>query len=132
MITRSKQKCLVLSWSGRTCHAATDDVDFDAGSDSNVGTSRNAAGKTLEKADGLVHVSTADYFVEQRLGRARSVGAAKFRAEGARIAIDRYGGGSRPRIDGGGQVEDAVRLRNVQFIEVPNLEVTNHGEVLPG
>jgi hypothetical protein len=39
-------------------------------------------------------------------------------------SIDRYGQGLRPRIDGAGQVEDAARLHNVQFIEVRNLEVT--------
>src|SRR5436190_1917894 len=49
-------------------------------------------------------------------------------AEGAPIRIDRYDAGARPRIDGGGKVDDAVRLHNVQFIEVRNLEVTNQGE----
>ena len=48
-------------------------------------------------------------------------------AEGAPIVFDRYGEGTRPRIDGGGQVEDAIRLYNVQQIEVRNLEVTNLG-----
>ncbi|MEI9970844.1 MAG: hypothetical protein WDO73_01650 [Ignavibacteriota bacterium] len=41
--------------------------------------------------------------------------------------IDRYGKGARPRIDGAGQVEDALRLYNVQWIEVRNLELTNQG-----
>jgi hypothetical protein len=49
-------------------------------------------------------------------------------AEAAPIVIGRYGRGARPRIDAGGQVDDAIRLYNEQFIEVRDLEVTNHGE----
>ena len=48
-------------------------------------------------------------------------------AGGAPIVVDRYGSGPKPRIDGAGQVEDAVKLYNVQHIEVRNLEITNHG-----
>ena len=44
------------------------------------------------------------------------------------MQIDRYGEGAKPKIDGAGQVEDAVRLYNLQNIELRNLEVTNHGE----
>ncbi len=43
------------------------------------------------------------------------------------LIIDRFGEGSKPKIDGAGQVEDVVRLYNIQNIEVRNLEITNHG-----
>ncbi|HEY3442179.1 MAG TPA: right-handed parallel beta-helix repeat-containing protein [Paludibaculum sp.] len=46
----------------------------------------------------------------------------------APIVIDRYGKGAMPRIDGGGSGTDAVLLKNQQWIELRNLEVTNHGE----
>ena len=49
-------------------------------------------------------------------------------AEGAPIVIDRYGKGAMPCIDGGGNGEDAVLLKNQQWIELRNLEVTNRGE----
>ena len=47
--------------------------------------------------------------------------------EGAPIVIDRYGKGSLPRIDGDGAVEDAILIKNQEWIEVRNVEVTNRG-----
>ncbi len=47
-------------------------------------------------------------------------------APGAPVIIDRYGRGAMPRIEGGG--EDAVLLKNQQWIELHNLEVTNRGD----
>jgi hypothetical protein len=47
-------------------------------------------------------------------------------AEGSPV-IDRYGSGPLPRIDAGGEFADAIRLYNIQFIELRHLEVTNHG-----
>ncbi|MEU4223445.1 carboxypeptidase regulatory-like domain-containing protein [Nonomuraea sp. NPDC026600] len=44
---------------------------------------------------------------------------------GAPITIDRYGAGGKPRVDGEGQVGDAVRLFNQEFWTIRNLEVTN-------
>lgn len=49
-------------------------------------------------------------------------------AEGRPIVIDREGSGPRPRIDANGKFEDAILIRNQQWIEVRNLEATNHGE----
>ncbi|MFI7700294.1 carboxypeptidase regulatory-like domain-containing protein [Nonomuraea sp. NPDC049480] len=44
---------------------------------------------------------------------------------GAPITVDRYGDGGKPRIDGAGQVGDAVRLFNQEHWTIRNLEVTN-------
>jgi hypothetical protein len=38
-----------------------------------------------------------------------------------------YGGGVKPVIDGGGEVEDAVLLKNQEYWEISNLEITNTG-----
>lgn len=46
----------------------------------------------------------------------------------APIVIDRYGKGAMPRIDGSGSGTDAVLVKNQQWIELRNLEVTNRGE----
>lgn len=43
------------------------------------------------------------------------------------IRIGRYGEGDRPRIDGQGSVSDTLLLRNVEFWEVSDLEITNEG-----
>lgn len=109
------------------CRAATYYLDFEGGSDSNAGTAKNAAWKTLEKING-VKVQPGDRILLKSgsawQGQLAPSGSG---AEGSPVVIDRYGPGARPRIEGGGRVEDAVRLYNLQFIEVRNLEVTNHG-----
>lgn len=48
------------------------------------------------------------------------------------ITIDRYGTGAAPRVDGAGQVADAVRLSNQQFWTIRGLEVTNQATGTPG
>jgi len=48
-------------------------------------------------------------------------------AEGAPITVQRTGGGKRPRIDVGGVAENAVEIRNAQYVIVSGLELTNSG-----
>jgi hypothetical protein len=108
-------------------HGAAWFVDSAAGNDANAGNSAAAAWRTLKR------VAEADFQPGDRiLLRCGSV----FREQlaphssgspGAPIVIDRYGEGPMPRIDAGDVSEDAVLLRNVQHIEVRNLEVTNRG-----
>lgn len=43
------------------------------------------------------------------------------------ITIGKYGDGPPPRVDGEGQVLDTLLLRNVEFWEVSDLEITNLG-----
>lgn len=42
--------------------------------------------------------------------------------------VDYYGGGVLPRIDGDGLAEDTVLLKNQEYWEIQNLEITNRGE----
>jgi hypothetical protein len=103
-------------------------VDSASGSDANAGTAMSKPWKTLEKVNGS-ELEAGD----RVLFKSGSVWQGQLApkssgAEGAPIVIGRYGRGARPRIDAGGQVDDAIRLYNVQFIEVRDLEVTNHGE----
>jgi hypothetical protein len=46
-------------------------------------------------------------------------------ASGSPVTVDRYGDGANPRIDGGGAVNDAVRLSDQEFWAIKHLEVTN-------
>lgn len=107
--------------------AATYFVDSTKGSDSNTGTSAGTPWQSLTK------VNSAQFKPGDRiLFRSGSVWQGQLApkasgAEGRPISLDRYGEGNRPRIDGAGQVADAVLLRNVQYIEVSGLEVTNQG-----
>src|ERR1700758_1470577 len=43
------------------------------------------------------------------------------------ITIDKYGGDALPVINGAGLAEDTVLLKNQEYWEVRNLEITNHG-----
>ena len=117
----------LLLTTGLTLQGGTYYVDSAAGSDRNAGTSEQAPWKTLDKVNaGQFHPGDRILFKSGSVFRGQ-LSPTSSGAEGAPIVIDRYGSGSRPRIDGQGQVEDAVRLYNVQFIELRDLEVTNHG-----
>jgi len=52
-------------------------------------------------------------------------------ARGDPIVVDMYGEGSKPAINGGGAVPEAVRLYNQEYWEINNLEVTNHDPAAP-
>jgi hypothetical protein len=46
----------------------------------------------------------------------------------AKVLIGRYGEGALPRIDGEGKHLDTVLLKNISFVEVADLEITNRGK----
>jgi hypothetical protein len=102
-------------------------VDLATGSDAGAGTSQSSPWSTLTK------VNAARFKPGDRiLFKSGSVWQGQLvvkssGSEGAPIVIDRYGEGPMPRIEGAGQVEDVVRLYNVQQVEVRNLELTNPG-----
>ena len=43
------------------------------------------------------------------------------------IVIDKYGGDAKPIFDGEGRVKATVHIRNQEYWEINNLEITNHG-----
>ncbi len=107
--------------------SATYYVDSAAGDDRASGISRTTPWKTLEKVNAKVYRSG-----DRVLFKAGSLWtgqlAPKASATAARpVIIDSFGDGPKPKIDGQGRVEDAIRLYNVQNIEIRNFEVTNHG-----
>ena len=110
------------------CQAATYYVDSAKGADTNSGTAQHAAWKTLEKVNASRFQPGDRILFKSGSVWQGQLAPASSGADGAPVVVDRYGNGPRPRIDGAGQVQDAVRLYNVQWIEVRNLEVTNHGE----
>src|ERR1051326_3649136 len=97
-----------------SCHAATYYLDHEHGLDSNFGTAATAPWQTLEKLNGAKFQPGDRILLKSGSARQGQLAPSSSGAEGAAIVIDRYGGGARPRIEGGGQVEDAVRLYNVQ------------------
>ena len=110
-----------------TSQATTYYVDSVHGKDSNPGTTPDAPWQTLMKVNAN-EFRAGDRVLFQSGSAWRGQLAPKSSgAEGSPIVIDRYGEGSKPRIDGDGSVDDAVRLYNVQYVELRNLEVTNRG-----
>lgn len=107
--------------------AATYYIDSVKGNDSNKGTSSQAPWKSLAKVNSHAF-RPGDRILFQRgsvwEGQLAPKSSGK---EGAPLVFDSYGEGALPRIDGAGGVEDAIRIYNVDHIEVRRLEVTNHG-----
>jgi len=111
--------------------AATYYVDSLHGNDANPGTLPSRSWKTLQKVN-EAHYRPGDRILFRCGSRWEGqLVLSSSGAEGAPIAIDRFGKGPLPRIDGNGAVEDVVRLENVEFASVRHLEITNHGEA-PG
>jgi len=102
-------------------------VDSQGGNDANEGTSPNAAWKTLEKVN-----ATTFQPGDQILLRSSSVWTGQLWPKGSGtqghpITVSMYGGGVKPVINGDGLFEDAVLLKNQEFWEIENLEITNTG-----
>ena len=103
-------------------------VDSNDGNDVNAGLSPQQALRTLQSVnqklfqpgDKILFKAGTCY-----AGRLKPQGSG---SEGDPIIIDSYGQGPRPRIDGEGDVPEAMLLHNVEYWEVSNLEFTNLGE----
>jgi len=108
--------------------AATYHVDCVHGADTNSGVSTSAAWKGIEKVNASRFRPGDRILLKSGCVWEGQLAPPSSGAEGAPIVIDRYGSGPKPRIDGRGKVEDTLRLYNVQFVEVRNLELTNLGD----
>lgn len=117
---------LLATWAV-ACHASSYYVNFAQGADGNPGTEERAPWKTLKKVNASRFQPGDRILLKSGSVWQGQLAPASSGGDGAPLLIDRYGKGPRPRIDGAGQVQDAVRLYNVQWIEVRNLEVTNQG-----
>jgi parallel beta helix pectate lyase-like protein len=102
-------------------------VDSRGGNDANAGTSQEAAWKTLEKVnattfrpDDRVLLRSSSVFKGQLWPKGSG-------SEGHPIRVDMYGGGVKPVINGEGLFEDAVLLKNQEYWEIQDLEITNTG-----
>ena len=102
-------------------------VDPLSGDDSRPGDSPSDAWKTLAKLN-----STTFHPGDRILLKSGSVWTGQLWPKGSgspehSIIIDKYGGDALPVINGAGLAEDAVLLKNQEYWEIRNLEVTNTG-----
>jgi len=106
-------------------------VDSQNGDDARSGTSIERAWSSLERVN--AHVFQPG---DRLLFKAGSCFTGQLRPQGSGAVVDsrpvpivigKYGDGPRPCIEGEGRVLDTLLLRNVEFWEVQDLEITNLG-----
>ena len=122
---------LILALSVFTIPAATYYVDSNNGDDAHKGTSIEQAWKSLER------INTNTFRPgDQLLFKAGSRFTGQLQTQGSGAMVDgkpvliiigKYGDGPLPRIDGEGAVLDTLLLRNVEFWEISDLEISNLG-----
>jgi hypothetical protein len=102
-------------------------VDSLTGDDTGPGRSSDRPWKTLAKVNGT------DFLPGDRiLFKSGSVWTGQLWPKGSGsaerpIVIDKYAGDAKPVINGAGLAEDAVLLKNQEYWEMRNLEITNTG-----
>jgi Right handed beta helix region len=102
-------------------------IDALAGNDDAAGTTPQAAWKSLQKID-----ATTFQPGDRVLLKSGSVWHGQLwpkgsGSEGHPIVLGMYGGGVKPEIEGDGLAEDAVLLKNQEYWEIEDLEITNAG-----
>jgi hypothetical protein len=113
----------------QTADAATYFVSSHGGRDTNAGTSKQRPWQSLKKVNSR-RFRRGDRILLQAGSRWQTPLTIKSSGTAAApIRIDRYGMGPMPRIDAGDVAENAVTIRNVEYVEVRNLELTNLGKV---
>jgi hypothetical protein len=108
--------------------AATYYVDAAAGNDASPGTSSTLAWKNLTKVNATVFVPG-----DKILFKSGSIWTGHLSPKGSGteaqpIIVGKYDGDAKPIINGGGTVEDVVLLKNQEYWEVQDLEITNTGK----
>ncbi len=128
---RVKFAAICLAFNALTSSAATYHVDSQAGDDSRSGTSPAEAWKNLDRVNQQVFQPGDQLRFKagtRYTGQLKPQGSGKIEGDKAvPIFLGKYGGGPPPRIDGEGLFLDTLLLRNVEFWEVQDLEITNLG-----
>ncbi|MBN1480657.1 right-handed parallel beta-helix repeat-containing protein, partial [candidate division KSB1 bacterium] len=109
--------------------ATTFYVDATAGSDTTSGATPELAWQTLDKLNDTTFVAGDTILFkagERWTGSFRPRGSG---SEEAPIIVDMYGEGERPVLDGAGEVNHVIRLENVDYWELYNLEITNNSDL---
>ena len=102
-------------------------IDSSSGDDSRSGRSESAAWKSLEKVNGTVFQPG-----EKILFKAGTTYQGQLHPQGSGIekspiVIDMYGQGEKPLIAAEGKYHEALLLKNQEYWEVNNLQLTNTG-----
>jgi hypothetical protein len=102
-------------------------VDAQRGDDARSGTSHAEAWRTLERVNEQIFQPGDRLLFKAGTSCRGQLAPRGSGTEEKPIRIDKYDEGRLPRLDGEGRVRDTLLLRNVEYWEVRNLEITNQG-----
>ncbi len=102
-------------------------VDSRGGNDDNAGTSSEAAWKTLDKVNRTTFLPGDRILLKSSSVWHGQLWPKGSGVEGQPIKVGMYGGGVKPIINGDGLFEDAILLKNQEYWEIEDLEITNNG-----
>ncbi len=102
-------------------------VDSVAGSDGNNGAAPESAWKTLGKVNRTTFKPGDRILLKSRSAWDGQLWPKGSGVAGHPILLGMYGAGVKPIINGHGLAEDAVLLKNQEYWEIENLEITNTG-----
>lgn len=112
-------KVSVASAAGNTYY-----VDSAAGSDANPGTSEQQPWQSLTKVNGTTFAPGDRILFKSGSSWTGSLVPKSSGAAGNHIVFDKYGEGALPSLNGGGR-DQTVYLRNIEYVTIQNLEITN-------
>lgn len=123
--------CLASSMSAAQASAATAAatyyVDSQSGDDLQSGASPAQAWKTLARVNATTFLPGQRILFKSGSAWRGQLWPKGSGAEGQPIVISSYADGAKPLIECAGLAEDAVLLRNQEYWEIENLEITNTG-----
>ena len=102
-------------------------VDSRRGNDENAGTNAATPWKTLAKVNATTFLPGDRILLLSGSVWEGQLWPKGSGAEGRPITVGMYGGGVKPVIHGNGLVEDTVLLKNQEYWEIADLEITNTG-----
>jgi len=117
---------------GHNISAAVYYIDAERGDDAGSGTAPELPWKSLARVNAQVFQAGDQVLFKagtRYRGQLKLQGSGRLvEGKAVPILLGRYDEGMNPRIDGEGKVLDTLLLRNVQFWEVTDLEITNLGK----
>ena len=106
-------------------------VDATDGSDTASGTTPKAPWKSLLKVNGTTFQPGDRILLKSGSVWHGQLWPKGSGGDGRAIRLGMYGGGVKPQISADGLAEDAVLLKNQEYWEIEDLDITNHGKA-PG
>lgn len=104
-------------------------VDSVAGNDAGPGTSAVKAWRTLDKVNATTFSGGDRILFKSGAKWTGQLWPKGSGTESAPIVIDKFGGEAKPAINGAGLTDNTLLLKNQQYWEINNLEITNSGAI---